>query len=110
MIRHYGVLDADGVKIATITADDALVASGWWPGYGAVLVDEGPMPADPPPPPPPRKPDTWGVIPPLKERMEKGDRLDRATGVVTKAPVEIVADPVIADPGPIRGGGQAVKP
>lgn len=83
-IHRYAVIDADGVKITTITADDALIASGWWPGYGAALVDEGENPADPPPAPPPVKPDSWTVLPKLSEPMVNGDRIDVKSGAVTK--------------------------
>ena len=89
MIRLYGVLDETGVKLNTITADDALVASGWWPGYGAKLIDEGENPADPPPAPPPVKPVTWRVLPPAKDKMSNGDRLDEKTGDVIRAPVPV---------------------
>jgi hypothetical protein len=90
MIRIYSVLDADGVKINTITADEDLVNSGWWPGYGAALVDEGENPADPPPAPPPVKPVSWRVIPKLKDGLTNGDKLDLKTGEVTRA--ELIAD------------------
>lgn len=86
MIRLYSVLDADGVKINTITADEALIDSGWWPGYGAALVDEGENPPDPPP----VKPKTWQVLSALETPMSNGDRLDIKSGVVTPKPVEIV--------------------
>lgn len=90
MIRRYAVVDADGVKVNTITADEALIAGDWYPGYGAALVDEGEVLPDPPPPPPPTKPDTWGVLPfVLAEPMANGDRIDLKTGEVTKKPVEI---------------------
>ena len=93
MIRRYAVLDADGVKINTITADEELIGTGWYPGYGAYLVDEGENPVDPPPALPPVKPDTWDtVLPALAEPMTVGDKLDVKTGIVTK-PIPI--DPVV---------------
>ena len=93
MIRLYGVLDADGTKINTITADEELLKTGWYPGYGAYLIDEGENPPDPPPAPPPIKPDTWDtVLPALAEPMTVGDRLDVKTGEVTKP---VLVDPVV---------------
>ncbi len=95
MIRLYGVLDAEGVKINTITADEELIATDWYPGYGAYLVDEGENPPDPLPPQPPTKPGTWDkVLPALAEPMTVGDKLDVKTGEVIKKPV----DPIIIDP------------
>ncbi len=95
MIRLYGVLDADGVKLNTITADEELIATDWYPGYGAYLVDEGENPPDPPPVKPPVKPDTFAqVLPMLAEPMTVGDKLDVKTGEVIKKPV----DPIIIDP------------
>jgi hypothetical protein len=85
MIKRYAVLDADGIKVNTITADEALIASGWYPGYGALLVDEGENPPDPLPPPPVVKPETWGTVyPKLAEPMQTGDKLDVNTGEVIK--------------------------
>lgn len=84
MIRRYAVLDADGVKINTITADEELIKSDWYPGYGAALVDEGELEPDPPKPLPPRKPDTWKVLPQLAEPMVNGDKFDMKSGTVTK--------------------------
>lgn len=96
-VHRYAVLDVDGVKINTITADDALISTDWYPGYGALLVEEGELLPEPPPPLPPRKPGTWRVYPQLPEPMVNGDRLDPATGVVTKkqpdAPVDVVVVP-----------------
>lgn len=96
-IHRYGVVDANGVKINTITADDALVASGWYPGYGAALVDEGVNPSDPPPPPPPKKPATWTVLV-ASQPMSNGDIIDFKTGQVTVTTVEpiLTIDPIIA--------------
>lgn len=102
MIRRYAVLDSDGVKINTITADEELINTGWYPGYGAMLVDEGEDPPDPPPPPPPTKPQTWQVIAMLKEPMLSGDRLDLKTMEVIKA-VPVIA-PILAEE-PIADGG-----
>ena len=84
MIKRYGVIDADGIKVNTITADEVLIASGWYPGYGAALVDEGENPADPPKELPPVKPQTWTVLPALAEPMQNGDKIDLVTGEVTK--------------------------
>ncbi len=84
MIRLYGVLDADGVKINTITADEAEVGKGWYPGYGAALIDEGENPPDPPKPQPVTKPETWVVLAKLAEPMVVGDKIDPKTGIVTK--------------------------
>lgn len=96
-IRHYAVLDADGVKINTISADESLIASDWYPGYGAYLVDEGLMPQDPPKEPPPTKPQTFAVLPiALAEPLQTGDKLDVKTGEVIKKPVEI--EPVVEEP------------
>ena len=98
MIRLYGVLDADGFKINTITADEDLVKSGWYPGYGAYLIDEGENPSDPPPALPPVKPDTWDtVLPALAEPMIVGDRLDIKTGEVIKQAPVIEITPVTLD-------------
>ncbi len=83
-IRRYAVIDSDGVKINTITADEKLVGTDWYPGYGAALIDEGEELPDPPKPPPVTKPDTWTVLPKLKEPMQNGDRIDLKTGEVTK--------------------------
>lgn len=99
MIRRYAVLDADGVKINTITADDALVASGWYPGYGAALLDEGEDFPDPPKPEPVKKPDTWRVIEKIAEPMLNGDRLDFKSLVVVKRaddPVGAAAEAIVA--------------
>lgn len=92
-IRRYAVLDADGVKINTITADDALIASGWYPGYGAALLDEGEDFPDPPKPEPVKKPDSWRVLEvKLEEPLCNGDRLDFKSLVVVKR----ADDPVVA--------------
>lgn len=92
-VRRYGVLDADGVKITVITADEELIKSDWYPGFGAALIDEGPLEPDPPPPPIPTKPDTWGVLSfSLAEPMINGDRIDFKTGEVTKV---ILVDPIL---------------
>jgi hypothetical protein len=93
MIRRYAVLDADGFKISTITADEAAVNQGWYPGYGAALVDEGENPADPLPAIAPGKPDEWQVIAQLPQPMVNGDKLDVKTGEVIKraeAPIEVL--------------------
>ena len=90
MIKRYGVIDADGIKVNTITADEVLIASGWYPGYGAALIDEGEMPPDPPKEIPPSKPVTWTVLPKLAEPMVNGDKIDLVTGEVTKAADVIV--------------------
>lgn len=84
-VHRYAVLDADGVKINTITADNGVVNSGWYPGYGAALVDEGIEPADPVPLPAPPKPANFSVLPPLSEPLSNGDRLDIATGEIIRA-------------------------
>lgn len=100
-VRRYAVLDADGVKVNTITADEELIASEWYPGYGAFLVDEGEVPPDPPKQIPPRKPDTFSaVLPALAEPMQVGDRLDTKTREVTKKRV---------DP-PVDGAVEAIIP
>lgn len=100
MIRRYAVLDADGIKINTITADEKLVASDWYPGYGAALVDEGEDLPDPPKPDPVKKPDTWAVLAVKPaEPMQNGDKIDFKTGVVTKA-----------DPGWTKPSGSAGTP
>ncbi len=101
MIRLYGVLDADGVKISTITADEELLKTDWYPGFGAALVDEGENPPDPPPEKPPGKPDTWTVIAQLAEPMTNGDKIDFKTLEVTKAEL-IQADPILIDPMPVE--------
>lgn len=89
-IRRYAVLDVDGIKINTITADPQLLNTNWYPGYGAYLVDEGEEQPDPPKPPPPTKPDTFStVLPALAEPMQNGDKLDVKTGEVFKKPVEV---------------------
>lgn len=93
MIRKYSILDVDGVKINTITADDKLIASDWYPGYGAALVDEGALEPDPPKPPPITKPDTWAVLI-ASEPMENGDKLDFKTGQVLKR-TELIAEEVL---------------
>lgn len=95
-IRFYGVLDADGIKVSTITADEALINTDWYPGYGAMLVDEGAVPPDPPPAPPVVRPKSWAVISQLAKPMEQGDKLDLKTLTVTKAPVADVA--IAAEP------------
>lgn len=95
MIRLYSVLDADGVKINTITADDKLIGSDWYPGYGAYLVDEGENPADPLPAPPAVKPDTWDKVLTASVKMSTGDRLDVKTGEVTKAEAVVAVADVI---------------
>ncbi len=111
MIRLYGVIDADGIKINTITADEDQVKAGWYPGYGAALIDEGENPADPPPVIAPPKPDAWLVLPVLPEPMTvgdqinlatliaEGDKIDPKTIIVTKAKdVAAQIDPVVIDP------------
>lgn len=85
-VRRYGVLDADGMKVNTITADESLIVTDWYPGYGAKLVDEGEVEPDPPKPDPVKRPDTWGVLPAIAEPMLVGDKIDFKTGVVTKRP------------------------
>ncbi len=104
MIRRYAVLDADGVKVNTITADEALIATAWYPGYGAFLVDEGEHLPDPPKPPVPTRPETFAVLPftPV-DPMQNGDRMDTKTGEVIKKPV--VADDVIEITITEGGGG-----
>lgn len=100
-VKRYGVLDANGVKINTITADDALLQTDWYPGYGAYLIDEGIEPVEPPPAPPPTKPATFDqVIPALKQPMQNGDQLDVKSGTVTPAPIQAnpVADQTSIDP------------
>ncbi len=92
-VRLYAVLDADGTKINTITADEDAVNSGWYPGYGAYLVDEGENPPDPPKEIPAGKPDTWAVLPELAEPMTVGDTLDIKTGTVIKRK-DPIADPI----------------
>src|SRR4051812_25471832 len=83
-IRRYAVLDADGVKVNTITADENLVAGDWYPGYGAALVDEGELEPEPPPAPPPVKPETWGVLDvKITKPLLVGDRIDFKTGIIT---------------------------
>lgn len=97
MIRRYAVIDADGIKINTITADDKLLAGDWYPGYGAALVDEGEDLPDPPKPEPIKKPDTWAVLDVKPtEPMQNGDKIDTKTGEVTKrkpdeAAIEVAA-------------------
>lgn len=90
MIRRYGVLDANGVKLSTITADDAVVNAGWYPGYGAALIDEGENPPDPPKERPLGKPDTFVVLPALAVPMNNGDQIDFKTLQVAK-PVSLDA-------------------
>jgi hypothetical protein len=103
-IRRYAVLDTDGVKINTITADEKLIGTDWYPGYGAALVDEGEEQPDPPPAPPPVKPDTWGVLEvKLAEPMLVGDRVDFKTMEVVKR-VEEVAIDIEPTPEPIAIG------
>lgn len=95
MTRRYAVLDADGVKLNSITADESLIGSGWYPGYGAYLVDEGEVLPDPPKPVAPRKPETFSVVlPALAEPMQYGDKLDIKKGEVIKKPVDPVIDEV----------------
>ena len=95
-IRLYGVLDADGTKVNTITADDVAVADGWYPGYGAALIDEGENPPDPPKEQPKGKPETWAVLPALAEPMVTGDKYDFKTGEVIKR-TEPVGDVLAED-------------
>lgn len=84
-IHLYAVLDADGVKVNTISAEESLLETNWYPGYGAYLVDEGLMSLDPPLAPPPVKPETFKVLPfVLAEPMQNGDTMDVKTGEVTK--------------------------
>lgn len=98
-VHLYGVLDADGVKINTITADDKQIGTGWYPGYGAYLIDEGELPPDPPPAPPPVKPDTWDTpLPALEKPLNPGDKLDIKSGTVTTAAELAAAAEVVADP------------
>ena len=100
MIRRYGVLDKDGVKINVITADEELISTDWYPGYGAALIDEGPDEPDPPKPPPVIKPDTWGVLPfILAEPMANGDKIDLKTGELTKRidPEPVIGSDLIAE-------------
>lgn len=96
-VRRYGVLDADGVKINVITADEALIQTDWYPGFGAALVDEGPLEPDPPKPPVPTRPKTWGVLSfVLAEPMVNGDKIDLKTGEITKRPEPVIEiDPAI---------------
>jgi hypothetical protein len=83
-IRLYAVIDADGYKINTILIDDQKLG-GYYPGYGAKLIDEGPQPEEPKAPPPPPKPEDFGVLDvQLAEPMLVGDRIDFKTGEVMK--------------------------
>ncbi len=98
-VHIYGVLDADGVKINTISLDDETLKTDWYPGYGAALIDEGEIPQEPPKEKPPTKPDTWGVLPfVLAEPMQNGDKIDFKTGDVVKAADIIAFDPIGIDP------------
>ncbi len=120
MIRLYGVLDADGFKINTITAESDQVDAGWYPGYGAALVDEGENPPDPPPFVSPPKPKDWLVLDALPEPMTvgdqinlatliaEGDKIDPKTIIVTKAAdLAVAVDPIdpVTEP-PIQVGLQ----
>lgn len=83
-IRRYAVIDADGFKVNTILIDDQKL-DGYYPGYGAKLIDEGPQPEEPKAPPIPPKPDDFGVLDVVPEvLMEVGDKIDFKTGKVTK--------------------------
>lgn len=85
MIRRVAVLDADGFKINTILVDSRSLA-GYYPGYGAKLLDEGEQPQEPKAPPVPPKPQDFGVLAVVPDMpMETGDRIDFVTGRVTKA-------------------------
>jgi hypothetical protein len=97
-VRRYGVLDADGVKINTITADPELLKTDWYPGYGAYLVDEGEVEPDPPKPLPPTKPETFSnvLVFVLAEPLQNGDKLDVKTGEVIKKSAEVI-DPVAVE-------------
>jgi hypothetical protein len=100
-IKRYAVLDADGVKVNTITADEELIATDWYPGYGAALVDEGEIEADPPKPEPVKRPDTWGVLEvKLAEPLLVGDRVDLKTLEVIKR-VELIDVAVDIEPQPM---------
>jgi hypothetical protein len=108
-IKRYGVLDADGVKINTITADDAQINTDWYPGYGAALVDEGDIEPDPPKPEPVKRPDTWGVLElRLAEPLLVGDRVDLKTLEVTRredlieVAVDIEPQPMPVTIGPVK--------
>jgi hypothetical protein len=97
MMRRYAVLDANGVKLNTITADEELIKTDWWPGYGAALVDEGEVEPDPPKPEPLKRPDSWCVIDiNIAEPLLVGDRIDLKSGEVTRR-VEIEAVEVALD-------------
>lgn len=104
-VRRYGVLDETGMKISVITADEKLIASDWYPGFGVKLIDEGEVQPDPPPPPPPKKPESWGVLPQLAEPMVNGDIIDFKTGEVSKKPPPS-ADPIADDAAAV----EVVKP
>lgn len=97
-IHVYGVLDPNGVKLTDITADNALIGTGWWPGFGAALIDEGPLPPEPPPAPPPTMPNTWKVYPALAIPMNVGDeynptgaKVTAAANITTLTPLPVVA-------------------
>lgn len=93
MIKRYGVLDADGIKMSTITADSDAVDGGWYPGYGAALIDEGENPPDPPKAQPAPKPKSFAVLPELSIAMSNGDQIDFKTLQVTKAAIATVDIP-----------------
>jgi hypothetical protein len=89
-IRKYGVLDAEGFKVNTILIDDTTL-DGYYPGYGAKLIDEGLPAPEPEKYVAPPKPVDFGVFDvDLAEPMRVGDKIDFKTGEVTKKPPEPV--------------------
>lgn len=95
-VHRYGVLDANGVKLSTITADSDVVNAGWYPGYGGALIDEGLNPADPPKEQPAPKPSAFVILPVIPVTMSNGDKIDFKTLEVTKAvPANAVAEPIV---------------
>lgn len=97
-ISRYAVIDADGFKVNTILIDDTRL-DGYYPGYGAKLLNEGPEPEEPKAPPPPPPPADFGVLDVIASQpMEIGDKIDFKTGeVIKKRP-----DPIV-DPGALVG-------
>lgn len=95
-IKRYAVIDADGFKVNTILIDDTKL-EGYYPGYGAKLIDEGIEPEEPKAPRPPPPPADFGVLDVKPSQpMDTGDKIDFVTGEVTKKKPDPI-DPV--DPG-----------
>lgn len=87
-IHRYAVVDENGQVVNVILADTDAVAGGYWPGYGAGMIDQGEEPPEPAPPRPTGRPGFFQVLSVNPTApVGIGDTVDLTTGEVTPAPV-----------------------